>query len=216
MADSFSAEAGIDEEAYRDEVRLDIIVDRKLKESIRFTREAPRRRISVPLAGARQLELSVQYGPDYRAQTLCFADAYFRVRDRAAFQEHLVRCRNRADMARELPPGPLPPLPAWKEVKVEPFVWRERPALRIGNGVLEYEIVPSFGGRLVGFRRPAGRMFSSSPGIRCRWICGADAAITGSTPASPVRNRRGTSCPAKTCICSGRMNSASARRASAS
>ena len=32
MADSFSAEAGIDEEAYRDEVRLDIIVDRKLKE----------------------------------------------------------------------------------------------------------------------------------------------------------------------------------------
>ena len=124
MADSFSAEAGIDEEAYRDEVRLDIIVDRKLKESIRFTREAPRRRISVPLAGARQLELSVQYGPNYKEQTLCFADAYFRVRDRAAFLEHLARCRNRADMARELPPGPLPPLPAWKEIKVEPFVWR--------------------------------------------------------------------------------------------
>lgn len=163
MADSFSAEAGIDEEAYRDEVRLDIIVDRKLKESIRFTREAPRRRISVPLAGARQLELSVQYGPDYRAQTLCFADAYFRVRDRAAFQEHLVRCRNRADMVRELPPGPLPPLPAWKEVKVEPFVWRERPALRIGNGVLEYEIVPSFGGRLVGFRRAGGENVLEQP-----------------------------------------------------
>lgn len=163
MADSFSAEAGIDGEACRDEVRLDIIVDRKLKESIRFTREAPRRRISVPLAGARQLELSVQYGPDYRAQTLCFADAYFRVRDRAAFLEHLVRCRNRADMARELPPGPLPPLPAWKEVKVEPFVWRERPALRIGNGVLEYEIVPSFGGRLVGFRRAGGENVLEQP-----------------------------------------------------
>ena len=138
-------------------------MDRKLKESIRFTREAPRRRISVPLAGARQLELSVQYGPDYRAQTLCFADAYFRVRDRAAFQEHLVRCRNRADMARELPPGPLPPLPAWKEVKVEPFVWRERPAFRIGNGVLEYEIVPSFGGRLVGFRRAGGENVLEQP-----------------------------------------------------
>ncbi|MBS1453975.1 MAG: hypothetical protein HP002_11400 [Lentisphaeria bacterium] len=163
MADSFSAEAGIDGEACRDEVRLDIIVDRKLKESIRFTREAPRRRISVPLTGARQLELSVQYGPDYRAQTLCFADAYFRVRDRAAFLEHLVRCRNRADMARELPPGPLPPLPAWKEVKVEPFVWRERPALRIGNGVLEYEIVPSFGGRLVGFRRAGGENVLEQP-----------------------------------------------------
>ena len=163
MADSFSAEAGIDEEAYRDEVRLDIIVDRKLKESIRFTREAPRRRISVPLAGARQLELSVQYGPNYKEQTLCFADAYFRVRDRAAFLEHLARCRNRADMARELPPGPLPPLPAWKEIKVEPFVWRERPALRIGNGVLEYEIVPSFGGRLVGFRRAGGKNMLEQP-----------------------------------------------------
>ena len=163
MADSFSAEAGIDEEAYRDEVRLDIIVDRKLKESIRFTREAPRRRISVPLAGARQLELSVQYGPNYKEQTLCFADAYFRVRDRAAFLEHLARCRNRADMARELPPGPLPPLPAWKEIKVEPFVWRECPALRIGNGVLEYEIVPSFGGRLVGFRRAGGKNMLEQP-----------------------------------------------------
>ena len=163
MADSFSAETGIDEEAYRGEVRLDIIVDRKLKESIRFTRETPRRRISVPLAGAEQLELSVQYGPEYKEQTLCFADAYFRVRDRAAFLEHLARSRNRADMVRELPPEPLPPLPAWKEINIEPFVWQGLSGFRIGNGILEYEIVPAFGGRLVGFRRAGGKNVLEQP-----------------------------------------------------
>lgn len=163
MAESFSAEVGIDLEHRKDDARLDLIVDRKLWKSVKLTRESPRQRICVPLVGARQLELSVQYGPDFQHQTVWFSGAFFQVRDGEAFLEHLARSRNFADMQRELPPDPLPELPNWKEIRVEPFVWRGRPAFRIGNGVLEYEIAPSFGGRLVGFRRFAGKNILEQP-----------------------------------------------------
>ena len=163
LAEAFTAEAAINPETCRDEIRLDIIVDRNLKQSLHFTRETPVRRISVPLTGSQQLELSVQFGSEYRSRTLFFTDARFLVRDRAAFLEHLSRCRDRAEMARDLPPEPLPSLPTWKAVRIEPFVWRDHPAFRIENGVLEYEIVPSFGGRLVGFRRVGGKNILEQP-----------------------------------------------------
>ena len=165
LAESFCALVGIGEDASgADDVRLDVIVDRNLRQSIRFRPGDKPRRISVPLAGAWQMELSVQFGSNYRTQPLVFADAAFRVKDRAAFLETLARWRNRIEAERDAPPPPVPALPEWKQVKIEKCRWNGfENAFRIGNGILEFEIVPEFGGRIVGFRRAGGENILKQP-----------------------------------------------------
>lgn len=163
MAESFSADVGPGA-VCRDEVRLDIIVDRKRCAVFQFGPETPRRRITIPLSGVQQLELSIQYGPGYKAQTLVFSNAEFCVRNKSAFLEHMARQRALCDQERDLPPENLPDVPEWRSVTVTPFLWNgSHPAFRIGNGFLEYEVAPSFGGRLVGFRRAGGGNILEQP-----------------------------------------------------
>lgn len=158
LADSFRASVGIEDSAADAAgARLDLIVDRKLRESIFLSRGEPPKQIALPLSGARQLELSIQYGPGSGAQPVVFADAAFLAADRAGFLERLSRWNRRIETGRDARPSPSPPLPGWKRVRIEKFRWQTfRDAYRIGNGILEFEIVPAFGGRIVGFRRANG------------------------------------------------------------
>ncbi len=165
FAESFRAIAGPgDDAAGTDGIRLDVIVDRKLRESIPFGAGDKPARLFIDLTGARQLELSVQFGPRCKTQPLVFADASFQVKEKAAFLEALARWQHRIEMERETAPPSPPPLPDWKLIRVERFRWHGfANACRIGNGVLEVEVVPEFGGRIVGFRRAGGENILKQP-----------------------------------------------------
>lgn len=162
-AEAFTALAGLEDEdhpkdaQWRDGGELSIFLVVRVDRVEVFRREVRFRDPPIPLEidlrGKYQLELRAESGKGSTTHRhrVAFGNPRFRTPDPAKLRATLDAARKSRDADLHRTPD-LPPLPAWKTVRIS----AADGLLRIDNGLCELVLAPSSGGRLLGFSRKGG------------------------------------------------------------
>jgi hypothetical protein len=162
---SFTAEAGIDDEAHpRDPkdmkestVRVIVLVDRKevFRKIVKLGEKAIP--ISIDLKGRQQLELRGEYATGFHKQRIAFANPVIETNNKADFLKKAEMWKDKVEAEKKVCIK-YPPAPNWKKVKIEKVDYQGwKNSYMISNGKLELVITPEFGGRIMSLSLKDGK-----------------------------------------------------------